>query len=878
MDIIEVISDALYSDAEIVIDAVAELLETLLRKNLEESAAFESVYLVGSFLQGGGSESSVIGATAGSMKLAEEEREKALSELVSAIGLQRFRFSTADPAVCRCLARMASSVALAAQNFIRAGKMGSGLLDFLLKGASHPSINVCGICLESIPRLIAPGSKFSDRLLPVLQQRAIVPTSLRRGSDFGDADCEVDFSNYATFRENLLSVALVACYKNNRGFYMESCAFAINEFCTAQMTPQLPYQLEAALFCLSAVSMDSSKRALLVNASSSAQANAAKASLARGGAETVDIAADAMKHDEELAKCVSSISKNPACATSSALSLAQMCIFIAKFAKWLSKTPSPGSLEAASDLALKAFQHCTSPIFTQDAATDELTKEMSVYPVAEAATALRNILSRSPKFFANPEALSALESGWMSAYASTSAEDGSIAIANRLALCSGLCRVVAALPPDQWTSSLSHLASPTIVCLEAATKQVDALSSNESLTTQKGQILVRMADEIKLLAVMTRTFNNLAAKSDEVDTCAPLNAILRKAWPCLLHVAQHHSSYDIISRSLSDLLTAAVAIKIRVKDDITQFRSISEMAASIMAAVKVGGNDATQAALLQFVQEAVDGYGYMGEIHARGAGAASELDEGIRQILDQLLMLSFQAVQSTSSGMWSQVLEQQKGDHSSERSPQRAVAAQAVSNASPDELAAMFGLLTTCLHRCPLLLFGLGDDSSCLRQAVGASVLAMNEKEVDVARGAMMFLKTLADAAANDDKEMPVMRDVIAEVRPRAVLSAIAGSCGIYPREVLDPAASLTHSLLRQATPDEAESVATAALIQEVFQLGDEARTAVLVVLGRAAQNTASPTKLMEVFGSVWSLHQVDDANAIAGGDAVKLFVQNCHK
>ena len=245
--------------------------------------------------------------------------------------------STASPAACRCLSRIASAIALAAQSPIRSGKMGrasNGLLELLLKGAAHPSIHVCGICLEAITSLIAPGSNYSDRLLPILQQRAIVPSSLRgnhAGAEGQDAD--VDFHEYTSFRENLLSAALSACYKNNRSFYMESCASAIDEFCAAPLTPQLPFQLDAALFCLCAVSMDASKRALLVGASPAAQSAAAKASVALGQAQIADIDADAKKHDEELAKCTVSIAQNPATATANPLALAQLCKFIAKVSR-----------------------------------------------------------------------------------------------------------------------------------------------------------------------------------------------------------------------------------------------------------------------------------------------------------------------------------------------------------------------------------------------------------------------------------------------------------------------------------------------------------------------------------------------------------------
>ena len=96
IDIIEVISDALYSDSEAVIDAAAELLDTLLKKNAEDAASMESLSLVSSFMQNADASASAAGLleTEEAMKLKEAERDAILSELVSAVGLQRLRFDT----------------------------------------------------------------------------------------------------------------------------------------------------------------------------------------------------------------------------------------------------------------------------------------------------------------------------------------------------------------------------------------------------------------------------------------------------------------------------------------------------------------------------------------------------------------------------------------------------------------------------------------------------------------------------------------------------------------------------------------------------------------------------------------------------------------
>ena len=96
IDIIEVISDALYSDSEAVIDAAAELLDTLLKKNAKDTATVESLSLVSNFMQNASGDSAVAGLlqTEEAMRLREAERDAILVELVSAVGLQRLRFDS----------------------------------------------------------------------------------------------------------------------------------------------------------------------------------------------------------------------------------------------------------------------------------------------------------------------------------------------------------------------------------------------------------------------------------------------------------------------------------------------------------------------------------------------------------------------------------------------------------------------------------------------------------------------------------------------------------------------------------------------------------------------------------------------------------------
>lgn len=85
----------MYSDSEMVMDALAEMLETLLDKHTEDQNSINSLSMIQSLIQ---TQSSHLYQTSSAMKTLEEqvssespEREEILYELVAAIGLQRFK-------------------------------------------------------------------------------------------------------------------------------------------------------------------------------------------------------------------------------------------------------------------------------------------------------------------------------------------------------------------------------------------------------------------------------------------------------------------------------------------------------------------------------------------------------------------------------------------------------------------------------------------------------------------------------------------------------------------------------------------------------------------------------------------------------------------
>jgi len=603
---------------------------------------------------------------------------------------------------------------------------------------------------------------------------------------------------------------------------------------------------------------------------------------------------------------------------------------ILQYAQWLSKTPSPGSLDNAAKLALESFNLASSGDgYARDPAAAEMVTEMSVSPITEAATALRNILTRSPGRFATPQALSALGTGWEASYTSANASDQTIAIEDREALCSGLCRVLASLPPDQWTSSLTSLSQPTVNCLELITKQADDAVASAPKSPALGQILTRIAHEIRLLVVMTRAFRDAAKKGgggpngasagmggkpaassaggsdDPNDT---LIAVLQRPWPCLSHVAQRYSSFEPIASAFGELLVSAVQIQHHSTASLAFFKGLCDMAADAMTAAQKGGSaggaGSSSHGPVLFVREAVDVYGPLAEAAAidsaavgSGGGVGTDATE-ILSILERLLVLSFEAARSSTGDLWSGAAQQGHGERPSERSaPTETKPPPPLSGAhgrlakSPDEISAVFSMLATCVARCPVLLVRLSavpgaggpdqDDPSLFIGSVDAAAASLSEKEADVARSAMFFLKSLIEMRASSDPSSSRSQLIgsaadgaITRVRRVVILTLVTGICGIFPREVIEPAAGLLAVILKISPPEEAEASSVEALGQEQFRMGDEAREASLHVLANCARGTCPLSTLTEFADDLWQLHQCDDTGAVAGGDEVIRFAK----
>lgn len=299
----------MYSDSSIVVDALAELIEAAVARHQAPTVSDERMTQVRYIMQV--DEASFRSSITKDQLVNIETKEmlSILEELVSAIGLQRFRFidrqNKGDDDVCRNITRIGCSICLACAKLSYEGRQlptGPGLLDLLIKSASHPSVNICAIAIDVLRELVSAENGLYNQLLPVLQRRAITPHLVVREVLSLEATdvCGVNYHEFENFRATVLKDALATCMQGNEAQYMASCTAAIEEFCSGSSSKTESFHLEAALYCMNAV------------------------------ADEVLAAVIVSPHLAALRRCVTALAMKPESLMANALSLSQANIFLRK--------------------------------------------------------------------------------------------------------------------------------------------------------------------------------------------------------------------------------------------------------------------------------------------------------------------------------------------------------------------------------------------------------------------------------------------------------------------------------------------------------------------------------------------------------------------
>ncbi len=293
-------------------------------------------------------------------------------------------------------------------------------------------------------------------------------------------------------------------------------------------------------------------------------------------------------------------------------------------------------------------------------------------------------------------------------------------IDDRKALCTGITRVIAVLPADQWASSLSSQVTPTIQCIEMMVKGASLYPSNIEKPKFE-QYISRMSEEIGVLAIALRTFNSFAKKNNNTtsDVKAPLLSLLNRIWPTITSISRNFSAYEVVVSSLSDFLLIVVSLN----EDGENLSLIAEAVEIAIAILDTSTHQkyATSSInpILNFVEEAIDTFGHQAELHAIGGftSPTTPLTETMHKIVQHMVQKSFSAIPAT-------------GDEN---------------NAQEDILPGIFAICRACIRRCPVLLMTLsyadGNFSqSMFAASLGASVSAIGNRQAEVVRDALLYL------------------------------------------------------------------------------------------------------------------------------------------
>lgn len=875
VNFIEVVNDAMYSDSKEVVDALAELIEACVSEDEDSPMVLEERMSQVRYLLQVDEASFQSNFSAEQLNLIESKEMSAIvDDLVSAIGLQRFRFTerqnNGDHDVCRSLVRIASALCSAAMKFSADHghplKNEPGLIDLMMKGAAHPSVNISGIALGVLADVARLDVTLGLQLLPLLQRRAITPHHIISGEPYLAASdiCGVNFHEFQIFRDTILKDALLASYEGNSMNYMDSCTSAVEEFCSENASSQVSLHLEAALFCLASV-----------------------ADLALRATEN-----GAFRHASQLERCTSALAAKPSSMMTNPLTLSQMCQFLRKYTRWYGESQVQGVLDVATDLALSTFNLCAAS-HPGGEASRLMMQESSISPGKEAALTLREILCHHPKYFVSNSAITALGAGWEASYGACNRTDA-ITIEDRQTLCIAICHVLAALPENQRVRSFHALALPALDCLEKMTA-----IANNSIAADKAQdeidsILSRVADEIQIFTTMARTFTNACIANDSsmesgcstvslrrVAIPAPLLAIIRKAWPAIVHVAAMYSNNENVATALGKFLVEFLPPECKNKASFSLLKELSSIALSILKK-KGTRSQAKFQPVVAFLTEFVSVYGEAAESGVAEAkiGQTPEGKGEVTAVLTELLLATVDELQAEGPASATQTNEQGQGQPPFES---KSLPAPKGIGFTGDAFCGMLSLFKACLERCPSYFFRLpsapgleGQEDLLYRKASDAAMGALNATDVETAKHAMDFLDTLVKLAHSQNEGVrQVALDATLRLQANMISLLLLGSCGKLSYTSLSGAAQLTRSVITAMPPtEELRSSAINALKDEQFRLGDDARHVVLSALEGVVRNEVTVEGLARLLEQIWELHQLDEVESLEASDVVMRFVK----
>ena len=281
-----------------------------------------------------------------------------------------------------------------------------------------------------------------------------------------------------------------------------------------------------------------------------------------------------------------------------------------------------------------------------------------------------------------------------------------ISMEDKKALCTGISRVIVALPKEMWLNSLSSLTNPTIECIASLSNTAASISPDDLEHENNAQIIERLGEEISILAMTMRAFDMAASKVSKTNEhdMSPVFSVLQSCWPCLTRIASSSSVHHVISASLNEILLVSISLSDSYQH-IHLLMQVYEITVIIMETVAKSSQLLALEPIMELISDILNRFGPIGDAEATGQ---------IREIIKQLLSRSFTLVNSITT------------------------------DAQLDVLPAMFSICTSGIQKCPISFISLNSDQTdehLFVSSISVAVSSISRKHADVARAAMLYLK-----------------------------------------------------------------------------------------------------------------------------------------
>lgn len=208
--------------------------------------------------------------------------------------------------------------------------------------------------------------------------------------------------------------------------------------------------------------------------------------------------------------------------------------------------------------------------------------------------------------------------------------------------------------------------------------------------------------------------------------------------------------HQTVSEALGYFLVSCVPPQLDSDESVALVKELFALAKSMIP--EDNANNAPLLAVSEFMERVVDMYGSAVEVAALQTldvstpTATPDVSQETGRLLEELLLASIQAAQNTLGTAWTLNKVQGQGQLSFESKTKPESEEKPTAT---DVLASIFTVLIACSKNCPTFLVylpatpgGDRDDDRLISRAVDSAVSALVEPDFDVARTAILFLKS----------------------------------------------------------------------------------------------------------------------------------------